>query len=34
MPSIRAMAVATGSDPQVAENDSLALQYVVKAAAA
>jgi len=26
--------VATGSDPQVAENDSLALQYVVKAAAA
>jgi len=34
MPSIRAMAVATGSDPQVAENDSLALQYVVKEAAA
>jgi hypothetical protein len=26
--------VATGSDPQIAENDSLALQYVVKAAAA
>jgi hypothetical protein len=34
IPSIRAMAVATGSDPQIAENDSLALQYVVKAVAA
>jgi SAM-dependent methyltransferase len=34
MPSIRAMAVATGSDPQVAENDSLGIQYVVKAAPA
>jgi SAM-dependent methyltransferase len=34
IPSIRAMAVATGTDPQVAENDSLALQYVVKAAPA
>jgi SAM-dependent methyltransferase len=34
IPSIRAMAVATGSDPQIAENDSLAIQYVVKAAPA
>lgn len=34
IPSIRAMAVATGTDPQVAENDSLAVQYVVKAAPA
>jgi SAM-dependent methyltransferase len=32
IPSIRAMAVATGTDPQVAENDSLAVQYVVMAA--
>jgi SAM-dependent methyltransferase len=32
IPSIRAMAVATGSDPQIAENDSLAIQYVVRAA--
>jgi hypothetical protein len=34
LPSIRAMAVATGTDPQLAENDSLAVQYVVKAAPA
>jgi SAM-dependent methyltransferase len=32
LPSIRAMAAATGTDPQLAENDSLAVQYVVKAA--
>jgi trans-aconitate methyltransferase len=32
LPSIRAMAVATGMDPKVAENDSLPFQYVVKAA--
>lgn len=34
LPSIRAMALATGTDPQVAENDALAFQYVVKAAPA
>jgi SAM-dependent methyltransferase len=34
LPSIRAMAVATGTDPQVAEDDSLALQYVFTAAPA
>ena len=34
IPSIRAMAAATGTDPQVAEIDSLAMQYVVKAAPA
>src|SRR5450631_1677815 len=32
IPSIRAMAAATGTDPQLAETDSLAIQYVVKAA--
>jgi SAM-dependent methyltransferase len=32
LPSIRAMAVASGMDPQVAEQDSLATQYVVVAA--
>jgi len=34
LPSIRAMAAATGADPQVAEKDALAFQYVVKAAPA
>ena len=32
LPAIRAMALATGTDPLVAEKDSLAIQYVVKAA--
>ena len=32
LPAIRAMALATGTDPLVAEKDSLAVQYVVKAA--
>ena len=34
LPSIRSMALATGADPQVAENDALAFQYVIKAAPA
>jgi SAM-dependent methyltransferase len=34
LPSIRAMAAAAGADPQVAENDAVALQYVIKAAPA
>ena len=32
LPSIRAMAVASGMDPQLAEKDSLATQYLVLAA--
>lgn len=31
LPPIRAMALATGKDPQVAENDALAMQYLIKA---
>ncbi|MDQ6916971.1 MAG: methyltransferase domain-containing protein [Pseudomonadota bacterium] len=31
IPAIRAMATAAGADPQLAEQDSLAVQYVVKA---
>jgi len=34
LPSIRAMAFATGNDPQVAEEDSLSFQYVFVAAPA
>jgi SAM-dependent methyltransferase len=34
LPSIRAMAAATGNDPQVAEKDALAFQYVFVAAPA